>query len=321
MRLDLIKSFDRAAALPLALSHWDFAENSIEHVRDGENFVYRFRVPGAGNVRYLRITHESRRNIEQLLGEIEFVNYLKDHEIKLAAPVQSRAGNWVETIDLPPQKYFATVFEAVPGEPVQWGKDQENRAFLFQRGKALGRLHKVSCTWRARLPNRRHHWYEDDLFTDPSKLLHVEDVIPRREYEEVLKWMLARKRSTENYGLVHGDFGTGNVRHVNGEVVCFDFDDCSYHWFTYDLGVAMRAARRLPFKYRKAYLRVLMDGYETEKSLCGDTEREVAQFCRVAALYRFVTVLRQCDREQFTPELKSLFESRLKVLADPPAWY
>ena len=111
------------------------------------------------------------------------------------------------------------------------------------------------------------------------------------------------------------------MRHIDGEVHCFDFDDCSYHWFTYDLAVALRAARRLPFKYRKAYMRVLIDGYETEKSLCGDAEKELSLFCRLAALYRFVTVLRHCDREQFTAEYKKLFQSRLKVLADPPAWY
>jgi Ser/Thr protein kinase RdoA (MazF antagonist) len=181
-------------------------------------------------------------------------------------------------------------------------------------------MHKISQRWRARLPNRRHHWYEDDLFTEPARFLRVTDVIPRREYEELLQWLLQRKRSTENYGLCHGDFGTGNLRHVNGDVLCFDFDDCSYHWFTYDLAVAMRGARRLPFKYRKAYLRVLMDGYETVKSLCGDTEKDVAQFIRLAALYRFVAVLRMGEREGFDETLKVLFERRLDVLANPTAW-
>lgn len=47
--------------------------------------------------------------------------------------------------------------------------------------------------------------------------------------------------------MCHGDFGSFNMlRQPDGGVVAFDFDDCCFHFFTYDLAVAIRSGPKLP---------------------------------------------------------------------------
>ena len=44
----------------------------------------------------------------------------------------------------------------------------------------------------------------------------------------------------DSYGLIHNDFNDGNftVDYDNGDITVFDFDDCCYFWFMYDLACA-----------------------------------------------------------------------------------
>lgn len=319
MRLEWLETFARVATPLLVLARWEAVPESLEVVREGENFVYRFRNL-AGAERYLRITPEQRRSVRLLTAEIDFVNYLHEHGIKLSSPVRSLAGNYIETVETPQMLYTATVWEAIYGEEVKWGIDKENRKYLFQRGQALGRIHRLSQSYQPG-PARRHDWWDDNLFLNPERFLLETDVVQRREYETLIQWLIRRPRHAGNYGMVHGDFGSGNTRHANGEVICFDFDDCSMHWFAFDLAVAIRAGRKLPFKWRKLYLQVLLDGYQTEMSLNGDTAVEIAMFSRLAAFYRYIAVLRHRDRDKFDDETRALFEERLGVISNPPQWY
>src|SRR5207247_6347410 len=100
----------------------------------------------------------------------------------------------------------------------------------------------------------------------------------------------------------------------------FDFDDCLYHWYIYDLAVTIRSAHSMPYADRKIYMRALLDGYGQEKELCGDGAEEVGQFCRLGALYRYVTVLREYDRRRMTRPQRKVFNDRLDVLRAPLRW-
>jgi Ser/Thr protein kinase RdoA (MazF antagonist) len=316
MREQTLELFDRVATPAAALALWDHAPGSLEPVRASNNFVYRF-VDTAGRPRYLRIGETS---VDKTQAELDFVNYLSANGADVAAPVRSLAGNLVEPLETSAGMFCAVVFEGVSGEQVKWGLDAENRKLLFERGQSLGKLHRVAQSYRPSGP-RRLHWYEDDLFTEPEKYLTVQEIVPRREYEELIHWMLNRPRTLQNYGMVHGDFGSFNTLRRNGGLVAFDFDDCCYHWYLYDLAVSIRSARKLPSKYRKAYLRVLVEGYASQRDLNGEGVREIAQFCRVAALYRYVSLKRKWDFSNLTEKQKSLVAERLKVLASPPEWY
>jgi Ser/Thr protein kinase RdoA (MazF antagonist) len=300
---------------------WNARRASIQSVQQSENFVFRFR-DGKGRERYLRVSPPNYRPIGDIEAELDFVRHLKRMKVPVAGPVRSIRGKWVETIQSEQGELYAAVFEAVYGEPMRWGTDQENRGMLLRRGRALGRMHHAARSYHAAGGVRRFHWYEDDLFTDPEGYLSRRDWAARREYEELVQWMLSREATRENYGMVHGDFGSGNtlVRR-DGSVVAFDFDDCLHHWYIYDLAISIRTAARFPYRARKRYLAYLLEGYGEEKNLGNDTAREVEQFCRLGALYRYIALRRESDGRRLDAEQGKRLAARLKMVRRPPKWH
>src|SRR4051812_11923723 len=140
MRSDILRTFDRQTFPARMVALWDAHVDSLTPVAESENFVYRFDDP-AGNQRYLRLTHQTHRTVNQITSELDFVRYLAEHdELHVAQPVPSKSGNLIETIETPSGEIHAVAFEAVAGERIQWGTDAQNRKYLFDRGRMLGRL-------------------------------------------------------------------------------------------------------------------------------------------------------------------------------------
>ncbi len=321
MRQSDLRTFDRMQTPADAVARWQHQAGSLQSVSESQNFVYRFQDP-LGRVRYLRIGNAKHRTPNEVAAELDFIKYLGDNGLEVARPVASAAGNLVESIETPAGGYCAVVFEQAPGERVAWGTDAQNRKYLFERGVMLGQMHRLSEKYFVTGP-RRWEWFEDELFTDPAKFLPESEVAVRREYEKLVQWMLKRPRKRENYGMIHGDFGTFNtLRLPDGRLSIFDFDDCSFHWFLYDVAVSLRSARKLPDKYRKAYARVLLEGYATERNLNGDGLEELSRFCQLSALYRFVgTIRHNLGEQEMSPQQKQILDQRRLVVVNPPDWH
>jgi len=87
----------------------------------------------------------------------------------------------------------------------------------------------------------------------------------------------ALPKDIDSYGLIHNDFNDGNftVDYDNGDMTIFDFDDCCYFWFMYDLGCAWEGgigrtmfrplAERQDFMAR--YMEHVLTGYTRENTL------------------------------------------------------
>jgi Ser/Thr protein kinase RdoA (MazF antagonist) len=331
MRYDVLRAFDRVHTPPLALARWDATAADAERrspspavpelVSESQNFVYRFRDAARGASRYLRLTHESHRGRDFVQAELDFVDYLARSGADVAAPVRSRDGHLVETIPTEIGEFHAVVFDEVCGQPVKWNTDAENRAILFERGRALGKIHHLSQEYHPPGP-QRFHWYHDDLFLSPWTHLPETEPDARREYQQMILFLLARPRTPANYGMIHGDFASYNTfrRPADGRTIAFDFDDCCYHWYALDIAVAIQGAAQLPDKYRLPYLRVLLEGYATEKSLEGDGPAEVGMFCRLSCLYRYLALTRHADSSHLTPQQQSDLAARRAALTNPVSW-
>jgi len=89
--------------------------------------------------------------------------------------------------------------------------------------------------------------------------------VVRAEHHQLMDWLRGYPRNEQSFGLIHGDFGATNYRYKDGCLMVFDFDDCCYHWFAYDLAITI-----YPHGWRKegkALLESLLDGY-SEKTTC-----------------------------------------------------
>ena len=124
-------------------------------------------------------------------------------------------------------------------------------------------------------------------------------------------------KSNETFGLIHGDFGETNYRFQNEQLNVFDFDDCCYHWFVYDLAVSV-----YPHGWRKEGLRLLdylLEGYAENMPLNIKRE-EITLFCRWRMLYMFLVYAKKWGFENLTRQQSEWFARKRENIAQGYAW-
>jgi Ser/Thr protein kinase RdoA (MazF antagonist) len=151
----------------------------------------------------------------------------------------SANGQGVETIQNEDVPLFACVFEEAEGECFTFGSDEANRQHFRLRGRTLGRIHALARDYTPAAGRRRFGWEEDDLFHNIGRYLPQSEEIVLAEYSRLMEWLCAYPQDRDTFGLIHGDFGPTNFRYRNGALMVFDFDDCCYHWYAYDLAVTI----------------------------------------------------------------------------------
>jgi Ser/Thr protein kinase RdoA (MazF antagonist) len=320
MHAELIRRFDRSVVPRDAVIRWAADPATLQHVGDSQNFVYRFRHPG-GQECYLRLAHESHRTRALVEAEADFVEHLARERCAVAAPVPAADGRFVHTIATPIGQFYAAAFYAVHGQPVKWGNDAENRRILFERGELLAEIHDASQSFHPAGP-KRFRWDDGDLFTRPDQVLAAGASEPRvwAEYHAVRAWLEAQSESESTFGLVHGDLLSSNCLRSGGKSIAFDFDDCCYQWFMFDLAVAISAGRDLPEKYRRDYLCCLLDGYATRRALPRDTREQIDWFCRLSAIYRYALLAGETDATRADAAQRQELERRKRAVLDRVRW-
>jgi Ser/Thr protein kinase RdoA (MazF antagonist) len=134
-----------------------------------------------------------------------------------------------------------------------------------------------------------------------------EDVV-WAEYSRLIKWLRAHPQDRDTFGLIHGDFGPTNFRCSNGELRVFDFDDCCYHWYAYDLAITI-----YPHGWRKgakAFMEALLEGYLKEFGSVSSLRDEIVEFCKLRQLYMFLNYAKRWDLTDLSEEQVSWFAQK-----------
>jgi Ser/Thr protein kinase RdoA (MazF antagonist) len=118
--------------------------------------------------------------------------------------------------------------------------------------------------------------------------------------------------------LIHGDFGETNYRYQDARLNIFDFDDCCYHWFVYDLAITI-----YPHGWRKEGLQLLdwlLEGY-AESMQSSVTLADVTMFCRWRLLYMFLVHARTWGFERLSEQQAAWFAQKRKNIARGYEWH
>lgn len=156
--------------------------------------------------------------------------------VSVTCPIFSIDKKNLEEVD----GHYIFVFEKAPGRPAD--SQEMTSEFFRDLGRNLGKIHRVSQGFDT--TRKRHDWQDQfdamiDGYDEDQALL---DTILSC-MDEFLKF----PQSWEEYGLVHSDFRMENFLVHQGRMTFFDFEDCCYHWFAYDVAVASCTAA---MKYR-----------------------------------------------------------------------
>jgi len=299
-----------------ALGLWNVQAPALTAHVAGPNVVVEVPAPDSASM-YLRLTPQAHRTPEQLLAELEFVQYLQARGGPAAGVVAARDGAMLHSIEHEGRAWHAAVFAEAPGDRISWGDHEHNQRICRAIGEALGRIHALSRTFQPRL--RRFDWREDRGFRQlPERLPDFEAPIKRRAVE-TFAFLETLPVTSDNFGMIHGDFTPANLRLHEDRITAFDFDDCCYHFYGFDLAVALLPAARLQKTIRLDYLHSILDGYAGHCPL-NDFQTHIDSFWQACCLWRYLHALRNWDLVNLPePQIKELANRRDAVI-NPISW-
>lgn len=229
-----------ARLLTQAAAKFNLDPASLEFIRQAANAVYSCTREGQPCI--LRLTPAEGRDRAMILAELDFMDAVGRNGGSVPKVYRSVSGALVEAVSLGSEAgaYFAAVFERVPGEHPEGAAVTDE--FLRLWGRTLGRMHRLSTGYRpGRTIERRPDWHEMDMF-------QIESLIPEDQVEvlalctEHLDMLEELPTDPDGYGLIHADPEPWNIFLHGDRITLIDFDDCCYHWFAFDVAVAVMYA-------------------------------------------------------------------------------
>jgi Ser/Thr protein kinase RdoA (MazF antagonist) len=244
---------------------------ALEYTRGGRNYV-------------LKVTPRDKGNpdqVEQIEAKLKFINYLDENGVRVAKPIPSPQGNWLEITETEDTTYLVTAATKAEGQHVDLHDPTQSKPDFFQAwGRVTGQMHRLAKTfehWRKDLNKGEAvspiiDWKEEHVFF--RNWCQFEDV--REKWvalgEEIETMPITRK----GYGLIHNDLHPWNfLVDSSGEITVIDFDVCAFHFFVKDIAIALFFAnwignpgkRKSKDNYLTMFFQNYMRGYATENTL------------------------------------------------------
>lgn len=315
--LKLNYMFENYELAKYALKNWNHDEDNLDeylkYFRISSNAVYPFSVDGKRH--FLRLSPVEEKQKENLLGELEFLQYLITAGYAAMKPVAAKNGETLLKVNTEQGAYYASVFEGVPGTPVEDTDYREE--IMLAYGKALGRLHSLSMEYK---PERRKWSYIDVLVWIANVLAkyHAPEKM-MQETERIARELELLEKSQETFGLVHYDFEPDNVfyNEEDGRCHVIDFEDGMYHFFLVDVEQVLDAlSEELSGKALLQAKKQFLQGYESEKALEPDYAKKLPLMRSFCNLFSYARLIR-CIAEEVpnAPEWMKQLRERLAYKA------
>ncbi len=286
------------AILEKAMSRYGIDAGRIRLLDGFENYIYEFDRDDGEFI--LRIAHSIRRNENLIKGEVDWINYLARGGASVARAVLSKREALVEAIDDGRGgQFLATAFIRAAGQPPR--RVGLSPALYRTYGKMLGRVHALSRNYEPSDPVwRRPEW-------DDPHMMEIDRFIPASEPLVVDRWRELRKHlgdlpgDHDGYGLIHQDAHGGNfLVDEDGGITLFDFDDCVYSWYVYDIAMTvfyLANGRDNAREFTREFLSHFMPAYLAENSLDTAWMDEIPAFLKLREIDLYALIHRSFDVE------------------------
>ena len=246
----------------------------------------------------LRVSELDDRTFEDYLAETEFICFLKENGASVAGVIPSVNGVLVERIG----DAYVCLFEYAKGmlmydNGYRYREGAPLEEYFYNTGKTIGRIHKISKGYE---PSHKRISYFDKYNTE-----YIDDLIPDTFGE--LKEAIAKRTeefaglpvNKDVFGMVHFDYCDGNY-HVDmstGEITVFDFDNCIYCWYMFDLahtwthGIGWCQFEPDPKKrlaFMEHFFDTVIEGYRSETDVSDDMPDKLQLFIDMTLIENIV---------------------------------
>jgi amicoumacin kinase len=232
-----------------------FSNNVFECKRPDGNFILKF--------------YPSQEYKEDSIREeLNWIQFLHQSGVQVTPPLHSVDGNLIEMIqDVNDVEFYVLAFEKAKGTFVNvLDKECWNKEFFYYWGKTLGKIHSISKKYVPGIG--RKEWNQGVLFKETSEVV-------LEKWGNFIKELEQLSKENDSYGMIHNDLHHKNFYINNNELVLFDFGDCEYNWFVYDIAIVLyHAVQTVDEKdvqgrndFAFLFIQSFLEGYLTENHL------------------------------------------------------
>lgn len=271
---------------------YDTSYESIKYVGGFENFVYEYEKNGKFVI--LRFVHSVHREYDQVLAELEFIDYLDNNGASVSTVIHSHDDNLVERIEAANGHYFTVcAFTKAPGARIT--REDLTDDFWTVFGKEVGKLHSLTKNYSPK--HKRVSWDQEDIVIKPHDYLPEKDGLVLEKCNKIIKRIQGLQKNNENYGLIHTDLHFGNMFISSGKLTFFDWDDSSYKHFLSDIAIILY----YPFAFSdvdqttknreiRRILPLFLKGYRTENTIKDDDLLLLNDFFMLRSVVLYIVI-------------------------------
>lgn len=294
------------------LMRWEHDPVPATFWRASANFIFFFKCAGQDCV--LRFNHESERTAHAIQAELNYVNHLAVHGIRVAKPIRSLAGNTVESLATEQGVFHAVAFAALPGKHIDL--EDLTLAQYGQWGQALGDLHRAAAHYP---PLGRPTWEEQLTFV--ATTLPAEEQAARQTLDRLTMQLRQLPTDAAHVGMIHFDFELDNLLWHGDQIGVIDLDNSAWYWFVADLAFALRdlfADRVANVDLQHESLRHFVAGYRQSRAI-SDAELtliplflQLHQLISFAKLYRTMTPINPAGELPWMDDLRDKLATKMQ---------
>ena len=290
----------------------DFDWHEVEGHEGGRNLIFVCSKNDEKKF-VLRISSTGDRTENDYLAETEFVHYLAENGAPVADVIPSVNGKLFEVVDDGDGPVFISLFEYAKGmllcdNGYRYREGAPLEEYFYNTGKALGKIHEVSKNFTPTTAHRHPEYF------DKYNMEYINRLIPDK-YSDLKKAIVTRLEKfqklptdSQNYGLVHFDYSDGNyhIDMTNGNITVFDFDNCMYCWYMFDLanlylhGEGWFRHESDPTKRAvgiQHYFDTILQGYKSETTISNELLNHLPLFIDMVLIENIVDEFECAARE------------------------
>ena len=180
----------------------------------------------------IRLNVDGEKTRKDVVSELMWVDDLRLTIPTVAQAVPSKNHQIAEEFVIGGNHYCATLFRKANGarlDPSEWNAD-----YFRSAGRLLGQIHKAShAAGQEGFVYRRRRW-DEMPFWDFADYPYLDGETVKR-CEKLFQEVRDLPEDPDSFGMVHGDFQPTNLYSDWEDLWVFDFDDCCYGSYIYDI--------------------------------------------------------------------------------------
>jgi Ser/Thr protein kinase RdoA (MazF antagonist) len=202
----------------------------------GLSDIYLVETRGASYI--LKVSHHHWRSQADIQFELEFLDFLHQHNLPIAHPLKTKSNQLCVTVHAVEGDRYAALFPFAPGEVPQGDLNIEQSIIM---GETLGRIHQTSLKFKNTTPRQSlnlEHLLDDSFATISPYLGNCAANQPYllEVIEQIKQQLACLTKTSPLWGVCWGDPHSGNVHFTSdNQITLFDFDQCGYGWRVFDL--------------------------------------------------------------------------------------